>query len=516
MKIEGHTLNESLLNAKSVVVDVGANRGNFSKRILESFGCRVDCYEPDAHAHRDLCGALKHPKARIFNKAVAGTAGKRTFYAAEPAGGGNSIVPNNREYVKNMAQARTYEVETVTLESALIDYDHVDLLKLDCEGAEIEIIEKTPIEVLKKIRQISIEFHDFCYQTITTADTDRCIRKLREAGFLAVFWPDHTDPDRDYYFYRPQSGHSKKPDETAAAEKPVIEVSHSEQSSQGAVEGTLVEKVVDPIPIMLIHKSNSFYIGYTIAQARRSNPHSTIHFIWDGPPISQPDSHIQQHQLNDYSEGARAFADVYIHMSTNSIESELFCFQRWFILRDFMAAHKLSRCFYMDSDVLLYGNITREQKNFEDAVFTLSLGTSPHSSFFNCVEILHHFCGYLMDLYAQKKGRHWDQIVAQGWWIQKNQLPGGMSDMTAFRLYKQNTLGWVGEVSDIINDATFDHNIHSAEPVGFEMKDGIKAIQWIDNMPYCRYLPSGKLIRFNSLHCQGAEAKAWMEKLFRF
>ena len=39
------------------------------------------------------------------------------------------------------------------------DIDNCDLLKLDCEGAEYDILYNTPEEILNKIDQMAIEVH---------------------------------------------------------------------------------------------------------------------------------------------------------------------------------------------------------------------------------------------------------------------------------------------------------------------------------------------------------------------
>lgn len=58
--------------------------------------------------------------------------------------------------------------------------DHIDLLKLDCEGGEYEIIRTAPEEVLDKVRNIVIEVHDIpdCEQMLP-----EMIETLRAAGF---------------------------------------------------------------------------------------------------------------------------------------------------------------------------------------------------------------------------------------------------------------------------------------------------------------------------------------------
>ena len=48
--------------------------------------------------------------------------------------------------------------------------------------------------------------------------------------------------------------------------------------------------------------------------------------------------------------------------------------QFWIILNEFMTKHKLNKVFYLDSDVMLYYNITIEEQKFNknyDAIFSI-------------------------------------------------------------------------------------------------------------------------------------------------
>jgi len=56
----------------------------------------------------------------------------------------------------------TQGAPVITLEQLLMDYtpQGIDLLKLDCEGAEYPILLATKPETLKAIRRIVMEYHD--------------------------------------------------------------------------------------------------------------------------------------------------------------------------------------------------------------------------------------------------------------------------------------------------------------------------------------------------------------------
>lgn len=196
--IQGHTF-YSCLNSKSVVLDIGGNQGRFSSGIISNFGCTIACYEPDPHACICIENYIKHDKFTLVKKAVAGSSGRRNFYSCLPMSGGNSLLPGSREWGKNPHTETVYEVDVESLENALAPFEKIDLLKMDCEGAEIEAILNTTENALKKCNQITIEFHDFCFKQLTLQDVMFCVDKLKNIGFETL----HKDFD-DCLFYKPE------------------------------------------------------------------------------------------------------------------------------------------------------------------------------------------------------------------------------------------------------------------------------------------------------------------------
>jgi FkbM family methyltransferase len=57
-------------------------------------------------------------------------------------------------------QVEREEVEQISLESLVCQMGGVDLMKMDCEGAEFDIFFSTPAEALHKIRRIAMEYHN--------------------------------------------------------------------------------------------------------------------------------------------------------------------------------------------------------------------------------------------------------------------------------------------------------------------------------------------------------------------
>ena len=254
------------------------------------------------------------------------------------------------------------------------------------------------------------------------------------------------------------------------------------------------------LPIVFIHQANSDYLKYALAQAHKSNPQSAICLLGDAS--TERHEFVEHHSMFDYFNGAARFAEIYKHYSTHPIGFELINFQRWFILREFLIANGLERCLYLDSDTMLYADVTEDSRKFKHYDFTLSHAMIGCTFFLNRLDGLTAFCDFLVDIYAGKDKYAYDRLVAHFTARRMNGLPGGACDMTAFQLYNELHFGEIGEVTQVIDGSVYDPAITSPVP-GFEMHNGIKKLTWKDGVPYGTHVRTGEQIRFNSLHLQG-------------
>jgi FkbM family methyltransferase len=173
-----------------VVLDVGANIGLFPLHLATlASGLRVHCFEPNPRAHALLRRNLEangltgwvtaHPLAVFDHNGPvvlrrAARSGHRSLLAT------TLVRPEDGD-----------EVEAIDLAEALrrSGAERVALLKVDVEGAEIEIVEGAGAAVWARIDRVVLEFHD----RFRPACLARVSRVLREHGFarLAV----RTGPD---------------------------------------------------------------------------------------------------------------------------------------------------------------------------------------------------------------------------------------------------------------------------------------------------------------------------------
>jgi hypothetical protein len=255
------------------------------------------------------------------------------------------------------------------------------------------------------------------------------------------------------------------------------------------------------VPIIFIQLGSRDYFNLVYHQACKND--NTVIVI--GNDSTTPLKHAD---IKDYSESANTFSKVYQHLSTNSYEAELICFNRWFILYEYMIKNGIDRCLHLDTDVMLYANAEKEIKKFEQYDFTLSHRCCGSNSFFT-LKGLAGFCTYVLQMYSNKSSIEFDQITAHYTIRQKHGLPGGVSDMLLLDKYSSRICGMVGEMMHIVNDSTYDHNINVSDQ-HFKMSgQSIKEVSFFENLPYCHQTTTGKEIRFNTLHFQGP-AKRFM------
>ena len=142
----------NLIKPQDVVVDIGAHIGSFSV-LAASLGAQVSSYEPFFESYNLLCQNMENNISTqtytCIDKAVMGKRQSRKLHVRQINFGGNNFYqePNTNE-----------NIECITLDDVFKDnqIDHVDFLKLDCEGSEFEIIEHS--DKLPLIKIIAFEY----------------------------------------------------------------------------------------------------------------------------------------------------------------------------------------------------------------------------------------------------------------------------------------------------------------------------------------------------------------------
>ena len=259
------------------------------------------------------------------------------------------------------------------------------------------------------------------------------------------------------------------------------------------------------------------YLRYSILQACKNNK---VYLIGDVRPFDDSDNFTFL-EIGLYNGGTDLFLSdrlqkCYIHLNTTPEGYERFCYCRWIILNSFMEKHNLDTVFYIDSDVLLFADVTSEWKKFDQYDMTL-LHRSTGSASFMTSRGLNNFLTMFFDIYENKDSYHFQKIKSHFDIRQKYGLDGGVCDMTLLEHFHYHAElgggpGRVGEMMQIIDRTTYDHNINVSDQ-DFAMLDGFKHIKIIDKKPYVYNEKLKQDIKFNGLHFQG-NAKRLMRDIY--
>ena len=188
--VSGHTFFPKFLHADSVVVDLGANKGAFSRSVSERYGCTCYAIEPNPECFGELVG---WSRVKPFNIAIADREGTTSFFVAA-----NSEASS---FARTGANDREIQVTTMRLD----DFAQrerlrpIDLLKVDIEGAEVSLLDSLPDAFLQGIGQIAIEFHDFC-GLVDKPDVERLVKRLETLGFRSINFSKASHGHEDHLF----------------------------------------------------------------------------------------------------------------------------------------------------------------------------------------------------------------------------------------------------------------------------------------------------------------------------
>lgn len=168
----------------ATVLDVGGHIGSFT--VLAGTRARrgrVYSFEPEPENFallRENAQRNGLDPSRCYNCAVAGKEEEREFFAAA------NPVRTGSHSLFETGSGKSVKVRCTTLPGLLKreGLDRIDLLKLDCEGAEWEIFTSLSDDELSRIRQIVMEVHG--------GDRVSAFERLKKLGFAEVAHPKHN------------------------------------------------------------------------------------------------------------------------------------------------------------------------------------------------------------------------------------------------------------------------------------------------------------------------------------
>lgn len=268
-------------------------------------------------------------------------------------------------------------------------------------------------------------------------------------------------------------------------------------------EATDWRKSFMSLPLIFIHRTPDNYLYYVLRQAKSSNPKSNIFLLGSESNRKYISDGMQHFLIENYFEGASQFAKVYKHLSPLEYEYLLFCFQRWFVLRDFMERHNIEKCWVIDTDVMVFSDLNNP--NFEKFTFEKNWNS------IISLKDIRDFCKVQMDSFNKNASFENLKSYALVRGHQRNNQPL-ISDMVTMNLFFEKHLNR-RRTNGIFSDSFFDTNLFLQFP-GVEMAGKRKKIFLVDNQLYCKKNNSKELIKVNSIHFTTPQNKRFIKHFY--
>ncbi len=179
-----------------IVVDVGANVGDYTEELLAAEDCRVVAFEPLVGPYLTLCARLVArgggefpPNFAGYHVAVGEAFGLATLHTAVldgvPAHQESSLVQDFADRDFGAAEVRIIRQLVVVVPLDSFEFQPLTLLKIDVEGAEMEVIRGARQSILRSRPVIAVELEER-HREGTTEAVPALLGELGYRGFFYV------------------------------------------------------------------------------------------------------------------------------------------------------------------------------------------------------------------------------------------------------------------------------------------------------------------------------------------
>ena len=181
-----------ILKDDSVIIDVGAHKGEFSNSLRSITRGKIYAFEPIPEAFEDLKKNISDSNFKGVNKAVSETDGKAEFHVMKSFLGSSFLpaVPNQESTW--LQETDIIEVSTIRIDTFMDEQKvtNISLLKTDAEGKDLEVLKSAGKYLSPKYINailVEISFHEFHKGQDSYYEI---MRLVSQSGyFLAGFYP---------------------------------------------------------------------------------------------------------------------------------------------------------------------------------------------------------------------------------------------------------------------------------------------------------------------------------------
>lgn len=192
------------------------------------------------------------------------------------------------------------------------------------------------------------------------------------------------------------------------------------------------------IPCVIVHRGFKPYLKHNLEITSKNN---MVYLIGDSSvsKLASMSDNIEFINIEDYESKQKTvkFKEKFLNFSTRTADEEWMCFERVFIMQDFMIEKGYKQIFHLDSDNVLLKNI--DTLKFENSIAycipsfqdNFRMDSSIHCGLLNSV-FFAEFEKLYIDIYMTKNG--FNLIEEKIKYHKINNLNGGITDMTLYFL----------------------------------------------------------------------------------
>lgn len=261
------------------------------------------------------------------------------------------------------------------------------------------------------------------------------------------------------------------------------------------------------LPILVFHRGKQKYVKSVLEQAEKY--HSKVILIGNDENKNFSANWINYKELDHML--LDRFKDVYIHMSSNPYQIEMFCLESWFYYYECAKKMGLQEFITMDSDVLLYRTIRKSDFGTADVALGWAKKQEPYIWAYNPyfaywkISKLENYLLFCIETYSENNEN--TAKLREKWQYHKTSgKAGGVCDMTLMYLWAQNEKNLINVLDREWGGGVFDRAIKSEtnyeKIFKYDKVNQMKKIEFDDNhMPY--FVEESTEIRYPvvALHC---------------
>ena len=184
------------LTRDSVVIDIGGFKGEWALHISKKYGCKVHIFEPvRSNYYAILKKSWWRRNISLHRLAISDKTGTIEFFLTPNADGHTTI---DRSKTSKKKKVKKILTKSITLEKFLNDKNlsRVDLIKMNCEGAEIQILNSIDSQLAKKIKQITFSGH--APKITSIEDQEAALQHIRNVGYSVEEYSNKQVSNRYY------------------------------------------------------------------------------------------------------------------------------------------------------------------------------------------------------------------------------------------------------------------------------------------------------------------------------